>query len=174
MVVAVRQLFVDEIRTERSDIDLSRVYSPNIKPEVVRRSIAAGVGRSELSCACGFIERHAAAIRQMGGFQVVFADVFGRYANGAGRIVEQLAELDLFARPERTGGRGTLLAFASSDLHERMSGLSRAEAGFDVLASVVKTVAERCGMTAIPQPADRRLYGTMQFYMFRLVVVKPK
>ncbi len=157
------RLLVDEISAERPGVDLSRVYSPNIKPMVVKRSQAAGVGRAELSCACSFIDRHAAAVRSLGGFQIVFADVFGRYENGAGRIVQQLAELDLFARPENTGGRGTLLAFASSDLHERMNGIPCADATYNVVSAVVRTVADRCGMLAIPQPAEHRMYGTMQW-----------
>lgn len=66
---AGRRLFVDDLRAARPDVDLSRVYSPNIKSDIVRRSRTAGVGRAEQSCACQFIDRHADAIRHMGGFR---------------------------------------------------------------------------------------------------------
>lgn len=81
-----------------------------------------------------------------------------------------MARLGLFARSNRSGRRGTLLAFAASDLHERMkSGSHRAEVTYDVLASVSTTLTNQCGMAVVPVPAPRRVYRTMQFYLFRII-----
>lgn len=56
------QLFVEVLRKHIPDIDLSRFYSVNIKPDVLRRSLDLGVGRAEQRCACEFVDQHADAV----------------------------------------------------------------------------------------------------------------
>ncbi len=63
------QLFVEVLREHIPDIDLSCLYSVNIKPDVLRLSLDLGVGRAEQRCACEFVDQHADAVRSMGGFR---------------------------------------------------------------------------------------------------------
>ncbi len=63
------QLFVESLRASFPCIDLRRVYSVNVKADVVRRSLELGVVRAEQQCACDFVEVHAEAVRSFGGFR---------------------------------------------------------------------------------------------------------
>lgn len=62
---------MEDIRAVLPEADFSRLYSPNVKADVVERSRSAGVGRAEKVCACEFLRRHADAVCQMGGFRPV-------------------------------------------------------------------------------------------------------
>lgn len=100
------------------------------------------------------------------GYQFVFADVFGGFDHGARVFIEQLADRGLFAR---SGGQGTLLAFAASDLHARLA-TSRADVTYHVQATVFKTIADRCRLIAQPIPFESRCYNTMQFFAWNVRV----
>ncbi len=179
------QLLVETLREDYPDIDLSRFYSVNVKADVVRRSQAAGVGRAQQTCACLFVDEHAAAVKSIGGFrfhmclenkrkkthvisQFVFADVFGGFETGARRLIQQIARLNLFAKSDSVGPLGTMLAFAASDYADRR-GNDRATVTYKVLAQVANDVAGYCNMAAVPLCfPNHRLYNTMQFYAWLL------
>lgn len=165
-------LFIDDLKTAIPDIKLSRVFSPNIKPSIVAMLRTKGVHLTAEMCACKFIEAFEDMIREMGGFRIIFADVYGGFDYGAGVVIKDIANRKLFSRGHRSGVKGEgLLAFASSDLFARRQWGSREDETHHVYTNVVHILWTECGIKAdrISLSDDFPVqYNTMQFYAVRL------
>ena len=93
--------------------DRVTVWSPNLKPEIVdalrgvwqmspdRPWLVAGEG-----CYCAFNAAWASDIHAAGGLDVVFADGFGTFLDGAGQLLRDFADRRLFRQPTQPNDRG--------------------------------------------------------------------
>ena len=153
--------------------DPRRLWSPNVKPEVVAALRALGVPPDQAveSPADAFLDRSAAAIRAAGGLHLAFVDVHGTYARGAGPLVERLADHGLLHGCHVVGSgsvaQGALLCFAASSRAGTASRPRAVEA-----TAVMRDVAHRLlegGYHCVPAVLPswvRETYFTMQFHAF--------
>lgn len=155
--------------------DPRRIWSPNVKPEVVTALQSIGIIHAEECVALMYVERRIDDIRAAGGLHLAFVDVHGGYEQGAGPLVELLADFRLMAfLPEVNydGDGGAFLCFAASS---RGAGLSRAEEATAIGRHVALRMY-RSDYFALPVVFPRWLrstYFTMQFYAWN-IVVKPR
>lgn len=166
------RLFIDDMKAAFPDIDMSRVFSPNAKPDIVQRLRNSGVLHTTDACACEFLRCYARVIRDLGGLQVIFCDVFGGYDLGAKRVIEIIDHFHLFAQKNSMKNEtiGGLIAFAASDMNARLQRGSRISETVHVLSDLLSFLFERSGIVARPIPMEARFpiaYGTMQFYALK-------
>lgn len=161
-------LFIDDLKNAIPDINLSLVFSPNVKTAVVQQLRKAGIQHTAELCACKFLEQYQHTIREAGGFSIVFADVYGGFDHGAKLVLEDLTRQKLYAtRPGVIG----LLAFAASDLGARFQGESRLLESRKVGVKVHDMFLRQCDIIAsqlLFLDDFPTIYRSMQFYAWHL------
>lgn len=85
-----------------------RIYSPNIKPDIVGKMRALGANDSvvtSVGCACAFNDRFSDAIKAHGGLDIVMLDGFGGFKSNIHPLLEQMIKLKLFRPDAGVGAR---------------------------------------------------------------------
>ena len=134
-----------------------QLYSPNLKENVVRDLRQRGLIHTERCCACLFLQRCAAAIRDLhGGLILAFLDVWGGYAVGARPLLEISLSLRLL-EPS-----GCLVTCASSDRGGRTRGLTAVQT-YAAVQSDTQEMCQRLGYTMEQLRVSAPVaYNTMQ------------
>ena len=128
----------------------------------VRPSTAETDARHQHSCACRFLQRHAAVIRdRYGGLVLAFLDVFGGYESGARPLLELSLRLRLIEP-----SAGAMVTFAASDRRGRLQGQTLAQVRHTVMRDVQRLIRDAAGVDEIldcPEHVNLT-YQTMQVY----------
>ena len=153
-----------------------QLFSPNINPRVVADLKALGLVFTDVMCLHLYIQRCSAIIRdRYNGAVLVWADVWGSFADGAGPMLELSVKLRLFE--PRLGG--CLVMCAVSDRNERSQGRTVAEVmdeirmwGNAVVTNGINgddAMPPMGGQLVFPSwPADLRgTYRTMQLHTWQ-------
>jgi hypothetical protein len=152
----------------------ARIFSPNVKPEVVDALKAINIGFAEQLSAHVFLAKHAMTIQQMGRLHLAFIDVHGGYERGAMHLVELIAHLGLLVQSgDPIGRHGALLCFAASGRD-----VTRHQPRVVHASSVGRHVARQmfdAGYMAVPAVLPEWLteaYFTMQFHAWNVIHVQ--
>lgn len=102
-------------------MDRLRIFSPNLKADVVERLVQKG-GKYVVTgcgCTCRFNEMCREAIKTMGGLDLVMLDAFGGPENNVVPMLEQMLSLQLFRSNAGVLRPGTSLVGVFCDLNHR-------------------------------------------------------
>ena len=157
------------------NLKLHQIFSPNININVVDDLQARGIIHSARMCACLFMQRSAALIRDVyGGIAVAFLDVWGSFGGNSGLGPLPLIEISVSLRLYEP--RMAYITFATSDRYMRTQGRTVIESWLGIEQACIRAMRtngynER--NVLIPEDADvNMVYKTMQIHQWHLSLVQ--
>ena len=157
------------------NLRLHQIFSPNVNQSCVDDLQARGIIHSARMCACLFLQRSAALIRDVyGGIAVAFLDVWGSFGGNSGLGPLPLIEISVSLRLYEP--RNAYITFATSDRYMRTKGRTTIESWLEIEQACIRTMRANGyneKNVLIPEDADvNMVYNTMQIHQWHLSLVQ--